>query len=1353
MARIFVSYSHQDRAWKSRVVSYIDAADLDTWDDDDIEVGADWFGRIRGAIGAADAAVLLISPDFLRSKFVREHEMPRLLGERSNRGMKIFPIIVRPSPLEPHVWLREMQVRPRDLEPLSAMTDVDADKVLAEFASEVQSLVRTNVSMAAVSVDDVEPWWPDGVPLPRRPYPLLEPYRSPELYAGRTHEIDAFASAVREPKLVTPLYGSSGVGKSSFINCGLAPRLRGDADDRQSAVAVERTPGAPGLLNRLLVGVLRTPLEPKVGDRDVVRFLSTVERLRQKTGYPPVFILDQFEDAFKGDESALARIGPVLGHTAVQGDQQFQFVCRWVLSYREEFHGAVEQWLADYLRPARMSEVLGIDNLPTSLLTPEFYNRTVAGLRPMATPLPPLAGDAAMEWVTDRFVEAIGRPLEARREDGTMAFHLKIAGDGLRRLAAAFARERVAHPRAPLTTELQVVLDALLQGVSWTDDRTVQLTSDLDACIEGALERHLERKLREAFQADDHPQQMRTRGLLVLLRLADEAGASAPVPVEELESYLGSEGAAVLDGLARSDVRLIMKQRHDLTAVYALPHDRLASVVRRVGQEPHTRARYGLDDELLRTQELVASLVALHRKARDLPEEEEKLRHQACDLSADVRKSVERYAPFLVVGEDACLWWADVKAFQIRALARALRNRRIKVLVGLVVTVVAISGIAILYASVYHGFRRAIWDANSYQSAVKARERFRVLPLAGEQADSSFRDYLLGKAARIALTGDTLAAGLVRQEALKLAPDEVVERRDNPWLIHLRERPIAVRMSPHGVFVAIRLRSGLEVWEVASEGVRHYAHYPSSRSISLFAVDDAGRLVLPGSKPNTVRYREHVVPIPEWAVDIWVDWRSEDRLWVSEDLGPNLCLNRIDIVSGAELERRLVGRRAAEARKTIEEKVKLARLPCPERSGVEFVDLGDQSIGGGSESVSDSGVLDCVERGCVHALMPRCLEFRPDSESGTHGGASFIGPVGMTSDGMAALLRAPTSSGSASYELIVADVRRRRILPDRALGVRVDRNEVASWVESLRLDELPPAYREFHIALGGALFSFAAHRLHRTEIASAKIQFGNAVEDANSLAILGRRGFSVCRVSGGCLPNVELPRMHKIVVPLSNARTLALSASDEAHRWYLLDGLDDTKTELTAVSDLGMFDLPFVLAPDRILTRNIYDYKISIRTAGGKVLCSLPIEERAKVALGPQRRHMLAYTESSTLLHYDLDQCTGTTIRVPGPKEPFGEQVVAFDPTEGWALLVLSDKRLYFRLSLGEIRLRDVRPNGFRSLERGRRGAQGASWLDRIDTWDRVPSSPRLTFEERVGYRLDPETRTIDPIGTVVPLD
>jgi hypothetical protein len=76
MPSVFLSYSHKDEVWKDRLKTHLGVLDLETWDDRRIEAGANWFEEIQDAMAHASVAVLLISADFLTSRFIRGEEVP-----------------------------------------------------------------------------------------------------------------------------------------------------------------------------------------------------------------------------------------------------------------------------------------------------------------------------------------------------------------------------------------------------------------------------------------------------------------------------------------------------------------------------------------------------------------------------------------------------------------------------------------------------------------------------------------------------------------------------------------------------------------------------------------------------------------------------------------------------------------------------------------------------------------------------------------------------------------------------------------------------------------------------------------------------------------------------------------------------------------------------------------------------------------------------------------------------------------------------------------------------------------------------------------------------------------------------
>jgi tetratricopeptide (TPR) repeat protein len=81
--RVFVSYSHRDTDWFERLKKLVDVEirnrRVDYFHDRQIQPGDDWYQTIVDALDRARAAVLLVSPNFLASRFIMEEELPRIL--------------------------------------------------------------------------------------------------------------------------------------------------------------------------------------------------------------------------------------------------------------------------------------------------------------------------------------------------------------------------------------------------------------------------------------------------------------------------------------------------------------------------------------------------------------------------------------------------------------------------------------------------------------------------------------------------------------------------------------------------------------------------------------------------------------------------------------------------------------------------------------------------------------------------------------------------------------------------------------------------------------------------------------------------------------------------------------------------------------------------------------------------------------------------------------------------------------------------------------------------------------------------------------------------------------------------
>lgn len=100
MPKIFLSYSHNDEAWKDRLVTHLGVLHeqglLEIWEDRQIAAGEDGLPAIATALSTCNIAILLISANFLTSQFILQEEAPRLFERRQNEGVRVIPLIIKP---------------------------------------------------------------------------------------------------------------------------------------------------------------------------------------------------------------------------------------------------------------------------------------------------------------------------------------------------------------------------------------------------------------------------------------------------------------------------------------------------------------------------------------------------------------------------------------------------------------------------------------------------------------------------------------------------------------------------------------------------------------------------------------------------------------------------------------------------------------------------------------------------------------------------------------------------------------------------------------------------------------------------------------------------------------------------------------------------------------------------------------------------------------------------------------------------------------------------------------------------------------------------------------------------------
>jgi hypothetical protein len=116
--KVFISYSHKDESFKNELVTMLIGLQrrgiVDTWQDCRIEPGDEWNKAIQNAMNECDLALLLVSPDYIASRFIQEEEQPKFLQRRKEMQLCVIPIIVRPCTWESEPVLKDLQALPKD---------------------------------------------------------------------------------------------------------------------------------------------------------------------------------------------------------------------------------------------------------------------------------------------------------------------------------------------------------------------------------------------------------------------------------------------------------------------------------------------------------------------------------------------------------------------------------------------------------------------------------------------------------------------------------------------------------------------------------------------------------------------------------------------------------------------------------------------------------------------------------------------------------------------------------------------------------------------------------------------------------------------------------------------------------------------------------------------------------------------------------------------------------------------------------------------------------------------------------------------------------------------------------------
>ena len=143
-SKAFISYSHKDLQWLTKLnimLAPFTRDGMDVWSDEMIKPGDPWADEIRKALAEAKVGILLVTPDFLASKFIFENELPPLLEEAERGGLVIIWVPIQFSNYK-HTKIRHYQAAWDPSKPLASLSKAKYSQALVSISEVITNAMK-----------------------------------------------------------------------------------------------------------------------------------------------------------------------------------------------------------------------------------------------------------------------------------------------------------------------------------------------------------------------------------------------------------------------------------------------------------------------------------------------------------------------------------------------------------------------------------------------------------------------------------------------------------------------------------------------------------------------------------------------------------------------------------------------------------------------------------------------------------------------------------------------------------------------------------------------------------------------------------------------------------------------------------------------------------------------------------------------------------------------------------------------------------------------------------------------------------------------------------------------------------
>ncbi|HEX8228877.1 MAG TPA: FxSxx-COOH system tetratricopeptide repeat protein [Chloroflexia bacterium] len=232
---VFYSYAHEDEDLRDKLEKHLSILRtngvISNWHDRNISAGTEWEHEIDEHLNSADIILLLISSDFLASRYCSSVELKRAMERHEARKASVIPIIIRSVYWKGAIF-GKLNFLPTDGKPVRSWPDIDeAFTNVAQGIAKVAEALRRSRQSGSATRSSTTPPLP---PRPALPRVWTVPHSRNLNFTGREELLQDLLEKLtsgQHAALTQPqaLHGLGGVGKTQLAN-EYAYRYAGEYD-------------------------------------------------------------------------------------------------------------------------------------------------------------------------------------------------------------------------------------------------------------------------------------------------------------------------------------------------------------------------------------------------------------------------------------------------------------------------------------------------------------------------------------------------------------------------------------------------------------------------------------------------------------------------------------------------------------------------------------------------------------------------------------------------------------------------------------------------------------------------------------------------------------------------------------------------------------------------------------------------------------------------------------------------------------------------------------------------------------------------------------------------------------------